>query len=393
MSKGETVSEVDETRARTLLQQLTAELSAKGALRSPEWRTMFERTYRHPFVPRLYRRVGPDRQLLDGTRPEQREEWLAAVYRDDALVTQLDGDGQGVMSSSTAPTLMAIMLEALDVADGHRVLEIGTGTGYNAALLCARLGSELVTTIDIDAGLVDEARRRLAGCGCAPTVAVADGADGYPARAPYDRIIATCSVTHIPPAWLEQTRPGGVIVVNLFGRVWGAIARIEVLGRRAGRGRLLPEPAAFVTMGERPPRPSLQTLVRQMRQEDATSRPACRLKGFDDDSFQFLARLCLPNVVHFGLRPEGSAAPSAPCLFDVQDGSWARMTAPGPTGAGVVAQAGPRRLWDIYEHTHELWLEHGRPTRERYGLTLTPNGHQHVWLDTPDSDHMWSLPD
>jgi protein-L-isoaspartate O-methyltransferase len=70
-------------------------------------------------------------------------------------------------SSSTLPSLVLEMLEELDVAEGHRVLEIGTGSGYNAALLCQRLGSELVTSVDIDPELVDLARERLAANGVA----------------------------------------------------------------------------------------------------------------------------------------------------------------------------------------------------------------------------------
>jgi protein-L-isoaspartate O-methyltransferase len=78
------------------------------------------------------------------------------------------------------PSLMAQMLEALDVRDEHRVLEIGTGTGYNAALLCHRLGSNNVVSIDIDATLVAVAKNRLAALGHHPTLVVGDGTAGLP---------------------------------------------------------------------------------------------------------------------------------------------------------------------------------------------------------------------
>jgi protein-L-isoaspartate O-methyltransferase len=110
------------------------------------------------------------------------------------------------------PSLMARMLELLEVEEGNMVLEIGTGSGYNAALLCERLGSEHVTSIDIQADLVEEARGRLAELGYHPQLAVADGVGGYPERAPYDRIICTGMAWPIPTAWLEQVRPGGRIV-------------------------------------------------------------------------------------------------------------------------------------------------------------------------------------
>ena len=98
------------------------------------------------------------------------------------------------------------MLEALEVTDGCRVLEIGTGSGYNAALLCERLGSEHVTSVHIDPDLVALARERLAANGYTPTLA-ADGADGYPRSALYDRIIATCSVPAIPRRGWHRPHP------------------------------------------------------------------------------------------------------------------------------------------------------------------------------------------
>ncbi|MGH2770675.1 MAG: 3-oxoacyl-[acyl-carrier-protein] synthase III C-terminal domain-containing protein, partial [Actinomycetota bacterium] len=152
MGDQENTIEVDLARSRELQRKLAEELVAKGAIRSPEWRAIFERTPRHPFIPRFYRRVENDHRtpylFLDGARPDLRDGWLGAVYADETLVTQLDG--YIATSSSTIPSTMARMLETLDLKDGQRVLEIGTGTGYNAALLCERLGSERVTTIDID---------------------------------------------------------------------------------------------------------------------------------------------------------------------------------------------------------------------------------------------------
>ncbi|MGH3694552.1 MAG: methyltransferase domain-containing protein, partial [Pseudonocardiaceae bacterium] len=84
-----------------------------------------------------------------------------------------------------------MMLQALAVEDGHRVLQVATGTGYTAALLCERLGSTQVTSIDVDPDLTAAARARLRRCGYLPTVITGDGRDGYPEHALYDRTIAT----------------------------------------------------------------------------------------------------------------------------------------------------------------------------------------------------------
>jgi protein-L-isoaspartate(D-aspartate) O-methyltransferase len=138
------------------------------------------------------------------------------AYRDDAIVTKRDADGHPV-SSSSQPTMMAIMLDQLGLAPGQRVLEIGAGTGYNAALLGYIVGADgTVVSIDIDDDLVAGARANTLEAGY-PDVRVvcADGADGYAEAAPYDRIIATVGVWDLAPAWLAQLAPGGRIVVPL----------------------------------------------------------------------------------------------------------------------------------------------------------------------------------
>jgi protein-L-isoaspartate(D-aspartate) O-methyltransferase len=141
---------------------------------------------------------------------------IADAYLDDAIVTRRDDDGVPI-SSSSQPTIMALMLDQLGIAPGHRVLEIGAGTGYNAALLTELVGPDgAVVSIDIDQAIVDGATEHLAAAGYPQvTVICHDGADGYAPSAPYDRIIATVGVWDLAPAWLEQLAPGGRIVVPL----------------------------------------------------------------------------------------------------------------------------------------------------------------------------------
>src|SRR6516225_7072227 len=138
------------------------------------------------------------------------------AYQNDAIVTKRDETGQPI-SSSSQPTIMAIMLDQLDLAPGQRVLEIGAGTGYNAALISHVVGpAGEVTSVDIDPELVGRAREHLVGAGFGDvTVVCGDGAGGYPERAPYDRVIATVGVSDLAPAWLEQAVPQARIVVPL----------------------------------------------------------------------------------------------------------------------------------------------------------------------------------
>jgi protein-L-isoaspartate(D-aspartate) O-methyltransferase len=146
-------------------------------------------------------------------------ELTARAYEDAALVTKSDAHGLP-LSSSTQPAMMAIMLGQLGLAAGHRVLEIGTGTGYNAALMTEIVGrSGSVVTIDVDPDLVEQARATLAAAGFAGvTVVCGDGARGVPEHAPYDRIIVTAGVWDLPPQWLAQLAAGGRIVAPVSVR-------------------------------------------------------------------------------------------------------------------------------------------------------------------------------
>ncbi|MEW2581248.1 methyltransferase domain-containing protein [Streptomyces syringium] len=181
--------------------------------------------------------------------------WQAAADSDDPLVTQWDdghhsGTGRGKMatSSSSMPSLVVRMLTDLDPRPGQRVLEIGTGTGWNAALLAQHLGAGNVVTIEVDPALAEAARAALQRAGLPVEAVHGDGFAGYPAGAPYDRIIATCGLRSIPYAWIEQTRPGGVILVP-----WGtpfspteALARLTVDGATAS-GRFT-RPVTFMNL-------------------------------------------------------------------------------------------------------------------------------------------------
>ncbi len=145
---------------------------------------------------------------------------LDEVYRPaDAIITKrLDGVG---VSSASAPEVIALMLEQLDPRPGDCVLEIGAGTGYNAALLAQLVGpTGRVVTIDIDDDIVEAAREHVdaAGVGDRVTVVCSDGALGYPGMT-FDRIILTVAADDLAPAWREQlARPHGRLVLPLaFG--------------------------------------------------------------------------------------------------------------------------------------------------------------------------------
>ncbi|MCA1223125.1 methyltransferase domain-containing protein [Streptomyces sp. 8L] len=301
-------------------------MSAAGVLRDPAWRAAFEAVPRHVFVPYYY--AGGGRLWAGDPDEEARHRWLDGAYADTALGTRMR-DGL-LISSSSQPSLMAGMLDALDVRDGDRVLEIGAGTGYNAALLAHRLGDDRVTTVDLDPEITESARVHLAAAGHRPAVVTGDGARGCPERSPFDGIIATCALPSVPRAWIEQAAHGCRIVAPL---ATGLVAlRVEDTAEgRVAQGPFLSTSAYFVALRGAPE-----------RDEDAVRHGAgVPRHALSNDLFRFLLALSADSI-------------------------------------------GPLEAYRLWRHAH-------RPGRERFGVTVTDAG-QWAWLDDPDGPHRWPLP-
>ncbi|CAM5665211.1 Protein-L-isoaspartate O-methyltransferase OS=Streptomyces alboniger OX=132473 GN=CP975_12170 PE=3 SV=1 [Streptomyces alboniger] len=332
---------------------LVREIDASGAWAAdPVWREAFEAVPRHLFVPYYYVGVrgGCERRWGESPDAGTRERWVRGVYADVPLATRMR-DGE-LVSSSSQPSLMAMMLAELRVEAGDRVLEIGAGTGYNAALLAHRLGDDnLVTTVDLEPEITEAARQHLATAGYHPVVVTGDGARGVPERAPFDRVIATCALPSIPLAWLAQCRPGARILTPLgTGLIALTVHEPGQTGLRrhanqageespageaghagqAGRaeGRFLHTPAYFVPLrggGPEPEQAPLGGVPREAR---------------DQELFRFLLALT-----------RGSLAP---------------------------------------QEAYALWEREGRPQRERYGITVSGE-REWAWLDDPEGPYAWPL--
>jgi protein-L-isoaspartate(D-aspartate) O-methyltransferase len=175
--------------------QMAADLRARSRGLSEPIQEAFATVPRHLFVPE----VGP-----------------SAAYRDEAFVIKCGPDGIPV-SSSSQPAMMAIMLAQLELQSGHRVLEIGTGSGYNAALISVITAPRgKVVSLDIDLELVERARSSLSAAGFSGVeVRCADGGYGDPAGAPFDRVVVTAGVWDVAPAWFEQLADDGRLVLPL----------------------------------------------------------------------------------------------------------------------------------------------------------------------------------
>jgi protein-L-isoaspartate(D-aspartate) O-methyltransferase len=186
---------VEETNdAAALREALADSLLAERHTTQPRIAEAFRAVARHLFLPDME---------------------LAEVYQDKAIAVKV-ADGTW-LSSSSQPAIMAIMLEQLELQPGQRVLEIGAGSGFNAALMAHLVGdAALVSTVDIDDDLVEQARANLTAAGFGEvSVVCADGWEGYRPHAPYDRVILTVGAWDISPAWVEQLREGGILLLPL----------------------------------------------------------------------------------------------------------------------------------------------------------------------------------
>jgi protein-L-isoaspartate(D-aspartate) O-methyltransferase len=374
-----------ETRASALAAQLEVELGGAGVVLTSPWRQAFAEIPRHQFVPQI---------LTNGSTVSHGDRgWLDAVYANEPLATQtrLSGaSGRAVPSSSSSkPLVMAMMLERLAVEPGHRVLEIGTGTGYNAALLAHRLGDQAVCSIDLDPELVNSAREHLAAIGLHPQLAAGDGALGWPSDELFDRIIATCAVTAIPPAWIDQLAVGGRIVAPLDAGSAGPLLVLDKTADDEVTGIIDPYPVLFMPMRatiDSPYGPG---------QEPAQAAPGMPQYGTTRlNPAELLARseltlflwLHAPGVrigggeEHGVVVAEQGLVRAEADLKPLADGTWS------------VRQYGPYRLWDTVEHAVSAFDALDRPGASRMGISaLNVPGKQYVWLDDADSDHCWPL--
>lgn len=361
---------------------LADRLAAAGHPIDERWREALRAVPREVFIPEIGLACPNDGSTpYVINRTVDPDQWRGAVYSDTAIVTQLDDGATDLTtatgdysSSASAPGILLDFLALLDVYDGDEVLEIGTGTGWTAALLAARLGDERITTIEVDPAVAGRAEANLKAAGHTPHVVVGDGAYGHPAGGPYDRVHVTCGVTTVPYAWVEQTRPGGQIVFPWMpGHLTGHVTRLTVaddaaIGRFHGLcGYMIMRSQRFTDPPTAEPDRDSATSLDPRRiaraSQGADIAIAALLPGLhtviaehDDDTF------------HMWLS---DATSSAYVLYSPDY----RQSA--------VHQSGPRDLWDELHDAFLTWIAWGQPTRDRFGLTVTRD-RQYVWLDDPD---------
>jgi methyltransferase of ATP-grasp peptide maturase system len=372
--------DADATRLR---EAMTEALEKSGVLGDPAWRTAVMTVPRHRFVPGFYLPAQePDEHGLTVWEPITAEvdygRWLLAAYSDSTLITQFDDQepdwsaprirhGGAPTSSSTLPSLVLRMWADAKVAEGHTVLEVGTGSGYSTALACERLGSADVTSIDVDPKRLETAAGALYGCGYTPTLAVADGLYGYWPEACFDRVVAACSFRAVPPALIAQTRPGGKILLTLSGWLYGyARVLLTVAADGTAEGPLLPGTVSFMSARVHAA-PAFGNPAHWIAGLPEKARPALygpeRITASTAEAFhlRYLAQCAVPYA-------QMTTAKNVVVLVDVVSGSAASLT-PGESGWDV-REAGPVRLWERVEDVLGAFDACGRPGPETFRLSV-----------------------
>jgi protein-L-isoaspartate O-methyltransferase len=340
-------------------------------------------------------RFVPDTIWLDtGTgyaplrRPDDPVAWRRHVAANEPIVIQVDDGrtapgtlGVAPSSSTSQPSVVALMLAAANLRRGRRILEIGTGTGWNTALLCEKLGESAVFSVEIDPEVADAAGAALARNGYRPTLVVADGSHGHPEGAPYDRVMATVAVIGpVPYPWIAQTRPGG-LVITPWGTDFcnGALLRLHVDDAGVGVGRFHQSLAFIRLRGQR----RLDDVAEHGGIESTTPLRERQIhEAISIRGAAFAVGLRVPNC---GVRIINGSEPDnvehVVHLNDPNTESWARVEV-GAVRPFPVRQAGPRRLWDEVSAAYDWWRRLGRPQAGRFGLTVTATD-QTAWLDHP----------
>jgi protein-L-isoaspartate(D-aspartate) O-methyltransferase len=359
----------DGAEIRAMIDRYADGLKAAGAIKSAAVERAFRTVERHRLLETFYYRGGEGFVTLrhDPGRPQR--DHLALIYADTALVTRQVGELPA--SSTSQASLVARMLELLDFSRGMKVLEVGAGTGYNAALMAEIVGDQrLVVTVDVLEDVVDQTRRLLAGAGYPQIpVLLRDGFEGVPEQAPFDRIVATVGCSDLSPHWAGQLAEDGAMLVPLEQATGHPLVLIR---KQDGtlRGRIV------LRTGFMPVRGPLHVEdlwgrgvvavgpTESVHEPDPGPRFAARRPGepmeLTDDETDFLFFLGLNDR-------RACRAPQGPALTTGLDG-WAALAPDGIWWWKDASLAG-----ELDRHYRD-WDARGRPALEDYQVSFAPVG-------------------
>jgi len=318
--------------------------------------------------------------FINSDRDIPTPETLSAIYSDQALVTAHDGTFP--TSSTSQPSLVVQMLELLDITPGMRILEIGTGTGYNAALL-ATLGGEhsRVVTIEYQQAVAERASQFLQEDGYENVRVVhGDGFQPVTTEMPFDRIIATVGCSDISPHWLEQLAPDGMMLIPIQHGFSHPLVRLtrDPVDARCANGRIVGRSSFMKIQGSLDwDSPWHSGPISGFQEEPAWCRAFPEGMAVPETgehpsstenhhSFWLFLSLCTRKLWYDN---EGYG------LVDPASESIVKFTKQGIEGRS--AKQDTPALEQLYEQLlslHQEWKVLGSPAPSDYTLTFSPNG-------------------
>ncbi|MFV2198858.1 rRNA adenine N-6-methyltransferase family protein [Nocardiopsis sp. LOL_012] len=373
-------------------------LASRGVFTDPRWHRAVLATDRARFIPPVL--YGPDPAHPGWECPVTSADprWAEWVSGDYALATQVDdgnptgseGRGRTPTSSISQPSLVVDMLQHLDATEGQRVLEIGTGSGYNTALLCHALSDSAVVSTEVDPALAATAVANLADAGYRPTVLDQDGAALLERKAGmFHRVLATVAARQsIPYSWVSQVHPGGVVVTPWeVGNQPGVLVRLTVGEDGAAHGRIVGDAPFMVLRSQRPDPRRVRDLVDEDAPGKSTGHTAVnpRLVAYRHQGWQLTLGHLVPDVryaVYEAAQDRPEWAGEATVYVATPDGSWALAEYTPFGGLYETEHAGPRDLWAQIGQAWQVWEQFGRPDRGRLGVTVDEEGTR-LWVDEP----------
>lgn len=386
----------------TAREAMVARLEEAGVLRPGPVRNALLAIRREVLIPQAYvRRSQPGEEpprwdLLDWAEPAYRDELLALLYGGESVLVQHAGErllgrvpgprsGGAITAMSSVVDMTAGLLQSLDLRPGQRVLDIGTGAAVTAAVACWICGDRTVVTLDRDSHLTEAAQARLAGLGYRPRAVTGDGAAGWPAGGPYERIFVSYAVPRVPSAWVDQLAPGGHAMATLSGTSpsWPGLAIITATSGGRVRGELRP-----VEFGHRPGHGFERLCISREFLDRIEAGDGTRVVHTSTAPPPDGARGFWLALDH--LRPglvrnwsAGHVVIGAPAC-----GSWLTARATGADCWSLTA-CGPRDIWGEIQDVAGLWRAAGEPSTYQLHVEDTQ---QWVTAGAATAELSWSLP-
>lgn len=382
---------------------MVAKFEATGEIRPGPVREALLALRREVLMPQAYvRRTKPDEEprrwdQLDWHTPADRDELLSVLYSGNSVLIQHNGErvldrppgsrsGSLITSMSSTVGVTADRLQELDLRPGQRVLDIGTGSGFTAAVACFICGDAGVVTLDRDPHLTEAAQAHLADHGYRPAAVTGDGEHGWPTLALYDRIFVSYTVPYVPQAWVDQLASGGKLLVNVTGLSpsWPGLALITRTPDGHIEAELRPVDTTHLPgHGVEQRRFTPQFRDQVLAAKDGRTFRTRQAPPPDEARDMWLALDHLrPGLVR--LTSAEHLTIGAPAC-----GSWLTARADETDDSWLVTTFGPRDIWDEVQKVAALWRAAGEPAT--YRLHLDDTGEQ--WVNAGRDDKLaWPLP-